>query len=319
MKRTTTITIMGIGGVGGYVGGMLARRYRNDPSVKINFAARGENGTAIRNNGLILKTIRDTFQVFPDKLCLPTEECGPADYIIYCLKSYSVADSLPGLRLLLHSDSVIIPFMNGIEGPELLKKSFPEHKVWDACVYIVAHRETAGKVVESGGYPQCYFGSRYSDREQSGKFEELCRAAGINLSFKTNIMEWVWEKFSYISPVATLSTAYNLTNGDILSDPLLRDRLFILFREFEEVARARKIALPDNLINRNLNRMLKSPLNMITSMQRDYYAGKPCEYESLTGYVVRAAKAAGISVPEYESLYERIKSGAPLNPVSAGE
>ena len=319
MEQKTTIAIMGIGSVGGYIGGMLARHYHNNTNIEIHFITQQETGMAIQNNGLILKTVHGTFQIFPDKLCLPQEVCGVADYIIYCMKSYSVIDSLPGLKLLLHPKSIIIPFMNGIEGPEQLKKAFPDHKIWDACAYIVAHQETEGKIVESGGYPQCYFGSQYNDREQTKQFEELCRTAGINLSFKTNIMEWIWERFSYISPLATLSTAYNLTNGDILSDSLLRNRLFTLLHEFEQVALSQKITLPNDLTSRNLSRMLKSPLNMITSMQRDYYAGKPCEYESLTGYIVRTGTMAGVAVPEYRTLYELIKSGVLLNSTSNEE
>ena len=36
----TKIVIVGLGGVGGYYGGLLAKRYADDPTVEIYFVAR---------------------------------------------------------------------------------------------------------------------------------------------------------------------------------------------------------------------------------------------------------------------------------------
>ena len=46
------IAIMGIGGVGGYYGGLLARRYGGDTDVEIVFIARGDHLKAIQAHGL---------------------------------------------------------------------------------------------------------------------------------------------------------------------------------------------------------------------------------------------------------------------------
>ena len=47
----TKIIIAGIGGVGGYYGGLLARKYFNHDSIEINFIARDKN----------LKQIQESF------------------------------------------------------------------------------------------------------------------------------------------------------------------------------------------------------------------------------------------------------------------
>ena len=44
MKR---IVIMGLGGVGGYFGGMLARTYATNREVEVYFVARGKHGLEI--------------------------------------------------------------------------------------------------------------------------------------------------------------------------------------------------------------------------------------------------------------------------------
>ncbi len=46
------IAVAGIGGVGGYLGGKLARHYAGDKGVEIVFVARGKHLEEIRKNGL---------------------------------------------------------------------------------------------------------------------------------------------------------------------------------------------------------------------------------------------------------------------------
>jgi len=46
------IALSGIGAVGGYYGGMLARHYQNSKEVEIYFISRGENGQAIKEKGI---------------------------------------------------------------------------------------------------------------------------------------------------------------------------------------------------------------------------------------------------------------------------
>ncbi len=48
----TKIIIAGIGGVGGYFGGLLAKYFYNNVNVEINFFARGGHLKEIQNNGL---------------------------------------------------------------------------------------------------------------------------------------------------------------------------------------------------------------------------------------------------------------------------
>ena len=48
----TKIIIVGIGGVGGYFGGMLAKKFYNNEKVEVDFVVRGEHFKAIQNKGL---------------------------------------------------------------------------------------------------------------------------------------------------------------------------------------------------------------------------------------------------------------------------
>jgi 2-dehydropantoate 2-reductase len=52
MNEKIKIVIAGIGGVGGYFGGLLAKRFENSAEVEIFFFARGKNLEQIQKNGL---------------------------------------------------------------------------------------------------------------------------------------------------------------------------------------------------------------------------------------------------------------------------
>jgi 2-dehydropantoate 2-reductase len=52
MAEKVKILVAGIGGVGGYFGGLLARKFENSEEVNIAFLARGEHLAKIRASGL---------------------------------------------------------------------------------------------------------------------------------------------------------------------------------------------------------------------------------------------------------------------------
>ena len=61
----TKIVIVGLGGVGGYYGGMLAKQYADNPEIEIYFVARGAHLRKVQEYGLTLITEKGTFQVHP--------------------------------------------------------------------------------------------------------------------------------------------------------------------------------------------------------------------------------------------------------------
>ena len=61
----TRIGILGMGGVGGYFGGLLAKAYAESDAVEIIFIARGETQKTIAQNGLKIILDESEMTVFP--------------------------------------------------------------------------------------------------------------------------------------------------------------------------------------------------------------------------------------------------------------
>ena len=78
----TKIAIVGTGGVGGFLGGLLARRYRDDPEVDIYFISRGQALENIRSRGLIVESQQGNFTARPKAATDSAAEIGEMDYIL---------------------------------------------------------------------------------------------------------------------------------------------------------------------------------------------------------------------------------------------
>jgi glucose-6-phosphate isomerase len=59
--KITDIAVIGIGGVGGYYGGLLAKRYFESKDVEITFVARGRHLEEIKANGLRVLCEKENF------------------------------------------------------------------------------------------------------------------------------------------------------------------------------------------------------------------------------------------------------------------
>ena len=112
------------------------------------------------------------------------------------------------------------------------------------------------------------FGSATGDPARLAELERIFERAGIRARLEADIVRRVWDKFAFISTVATS------TSGLVGSEMCIRDRI---------------------------------PADTTTSMQRDFRTGRTTELESLTGYVVREGRRLGVPTPTYDRMYESLR------------
>jgi 2-dehydropantoate 2-reductase len=83
----TRIGILGLGGVGGYFGGLLAKAYAESDQFEIVFIARGETKKK-SNSGLTIITDENEITVFPNIVSDDPLTIGKLDYLICATKTY---------------------------------------------------------------------------------------------------------------------------------------------------------------------------------------------------------------------------------------
>lgn len=299
----TKIVVVGTGGVGGFIGGKLAKHYTPDSSIKVCFLSRGEALKNIRQHGLVVDAQQGSFTAYPAIATDSAAEIGPADYILLCTKAYDIERAVEQIRPMITPRTVILPFLNGVDSAERIKAVLPGQPVWDGCVYIVAYIVSPGRIAERTNGYRYMFGAQDNPDPRQDELQALFTEADIRAYHMPDIQRRVWDKFAFISTVATATSYTDEPYGVVLDTPSYRKQFESLLEEFQSVARKKGISLSEGIAQKVIDQMERIPADTTTSMQRDFRAGKNTELESLTGYIVREGERLGVPTPVYDLMY----------------
>lgn len=306
MKTKTRIIIAGIGGVGGYFGSLLAKKYQDSNQVEIIFIARGEHLQKIKADGLKVIKGDAKFTTYPALATDDFAEAGRADYIILCTKSYDLEETTTLLKPCLKNDTIIIPLLNGVNNAERIRKILPSQTVLDGCAYIVSHILSPGVIENIGNTQKIFFGLDNIINEKFTLLEKILQEAGIDATLSQNISTVIWTKFIFISAIATATSYYDQTVGEVVENH--EKTLVNLIEEVTQIARAKNIQTDPDIASKTLQKLKKVPYQNTTSMQRDFQNKKPhTELESLTKYVITAGENLHIKTPTYQKLYKSLE------------
>lgn len=293
------IAIAGAGGVGGLLGGLLARS-----GAEVAFVARGPHADAIRAGGLRVSSPLGTFTVRAAAVAEDPVALGPAEVVLVCVKAWQVAELAPRLAPLLARGGVVVPFQNGVEAAGRLAAALGDARVAGGLVSVLTWIDGPGAVKHVGGAPRVKIGPRVPD--QGRAIEALAgalRAAGAEVEVVADVERASWEKFLFIEPWGAVASVARAPVGLVRSVPETRALLARAQEELVAVARARGVALPADAAAGALAVIDGVPAEATASMQRDLGAGKPSELEDQIGAVVRLGRQAGVPVPVHEALY----------------
>lgn len=304
----TKITIAGIGGVGGYFGGLMARNFEDSLEVEIHFLARGNHLKAIQDQGLQVIHGVKSFTTRPAVATDDATAIGPSDFVFIATKSFDLDGLLEQLKSCLHPNTVLIPLLNGVNHREQIQAKLPGHTVVDACVYLVSRLKKDGVIENSGNIQQLYFGSPQSEDTRLRHLEKLLVQAGIEAYLSNDIERVIWEKFIFLSPIATATSYFDTSIGHLLSDPEKSSYLMALVEEVLQVARCLHVPVAADIMEKTLRKYQALPFETTSSMHADFQKGRPMtELESLTGYVIREGAKQLLPAVKYKECYAALR------------
>ena len=120
------IVVVGLGGVGGYYGGLLARKYEGSSDIEIYFLARGAHLQKIQKEGLKVIAETETFIAHPELATDQVAEIGKVDYTILYTNSHDQSTTVRYSKALVRQDPVILPLLNGAEMNKLIRELLPD-------------------------------------------------------------------------------------------------------------------------------------------------------------------------------------------------
>lgn len=293
------IAVMAAGGVGGYFGANLAKA-----GHEISFIARGRHLDTICKDGLKVESPNGNIHLQSTVATDNPADIGPVDVVIFAVKLADMEPAAEACRPLLRDGTAVIPFLNGVDAPETLVRVLGPEYACGGVAYISALISAPGCIRQVGEFARLVFGEidgRRSERLQA--FETACADSGINHLYSDDIDVALWEKFSVLVPMSGITAGARCPIGPIRAEPLGRKVFKAAMAEVIAVGKAKGIALPDDLMERQLHFFNGLPDEMKASMLVDLEAGKALEAPWLSGAVTRMGREAGVATPVNDTLY----------------
>lgn len=304
------IAVIGIGGVGGYVAGMLAKAY-----PQVTMVARGARAESIREKGLVLHSDYKGEIVAKPERVVPVREMGQQDYIFICVKNYSLAEVCESIRDMVTEDTVIIPVMNGVDPGEKIRALIKKGTVVDSLIYTVAFANSDFSISQQDTFTWLCIGIKDANEKQQEKVREVAeilKSADIDYRGEGDIQVEIWRKYILNCAFNVMTAFYDNTIGELRKDPVKAEQYERLVWEAASVGRAKGVALTDEHINEVIHKFRHVHAdNATSSLQRDFrIRKKETELETFSGYIVQEAKRLGVDIPLSEKMYEGLKEMA---------
>ena len=306
VNKKYRIVISGIGGVGGFIGGLLANRFKNDELVEIIFFARGKHQQAINEKGLTIITDDQEINVKPGLVTDNSHQIGKVDLIICCTKEFDLEASISQLHPCINRDTDFMTCLNGVNIKERINDLYPDNTVLEGCIYLFSSIKEPGVIESNYAVQTLYLGSGSDDEEKSVSLTTMLKQAGVNAFSVNNIREKLWEKFIFISPLAVISAAHDKCIGEILSASGLSADLSQLIRELFSLAIVSGIDLSEDVTRQTWDKIKRLPEKATTSMLRDFRKGAATEIDTLVGFVVQNSRRNNLLLPMYEQYYSML-------------
>lgn len=306
------IAIYGTGGLGGYYGVRLA-----DAGHDVSFIARGVNLAAMREHGLrVLSPLGDTHLENPVASDNPAD-IGPVDAVLVAVKTWQVEDVARAMAPLIGDNTVVVPFLNGVEAPDQLAAVLGPKHAAGGLSKIFSLLEAPGVIRHFNDAAIVAFNEL--DGVVTPRIEALKAAfedAGVTVETPGDIRRALWEKLMMVTSWAGIGALARAPLGTLRDDKRTRALINDSIAETIAVANAHGIAIPASFGETLWGFYNTLPAHASASLMRDIMAGKPSELAAWNGAVHRLGAEVGIPTPTHSLIYSLL---TPMERVARGE
>lgn len=283
--------ILGPGGVGGLLAALLAQS-----GDEVEVLAGDSTVREIATNGMRVESRR--FGDFNVNVGAATALTSPVDAILVTVKATQLEEAVKRAPASALGDGLVIPFLNGIDHVETLRRIYLPQQVVAATIRIETARVAPGVIRHTSPFAAVALA-------RGGPVAEHLRATGLDVSVALDEKAILWDKFALLAPMALLTTAARANVGVIRTQR--REELVALIGEVTRIAGADGVVIDPSAILRLIDSI---PDTMETSMQRDQAAGRPLELDALGGALIRRAAKAGVDATVITRLVDEISTSA---------
>ncbi|PKB15099.1 ketopantoate reductase family protein [Flavobacterium sp. 5] len=308
MKKS--ITVIGLGGVGGYFGFKLAQTYSVSLDIAITFVARNETYEIIKNNGLtLLSPEHSNSKAYPNYLIDNLNDLPVSDLLLICVKEYDLEAVCLTIKEKIKNDTIILPLMNGADIYERIRGIIPNGIVLPACVYVASHIKEKACIEHKGKAGKIILGKDPLHQQFSpDEIVSTLKNAGIDMEFKENSLPEIWTKFFFIASFGLVTARYNKSIGQVNEEDNLKMEALAIMAEIKKITNLKGIKLSDTIIADTFEKAATFPYHTPTSLQLDVQSKKSQnELELFAVTIIKYGKELKLKVPATIKIYEEIK------------
>jgi 2-dehydropantoate 2-reductase len=289
------VAVLGPGGVGGLLAAILARA--GDSVVVL---AGDSTARTIADRGLRVESrLFGDFDVSVDSAVRLQTEVDACLVTVKATQLYQALERVPAGAL---GDALVVPFLNGIDHVERLRKHYPSANIVAATFRVEVARVEPGLIRHTSPFAAVEIATSAAVQERVEKLAAHLRATGLDVKVRNDEGAMLWDKLVLLAPLALLTTHERGNVGKVRTRR--RDDAAAVISEVAAVARAEGGTLDAEAVMRLLD---SAPEGMQSSMQRDQAAGLPLELDAIGGAVLTHAARAGIAVPVTARLVEELR------------
>lgn len=293
------IATMATGGIGGFLAVKLGNSGHQVATI-----ARGEHLASILENGLALDGPSGVEFVQPWIATSEPSNVGLVDVIIFGVKGNALEAAARACLPMLGPDTVVVPFLNGVEASDRLLEFIPERNVANGMAQISTTIGSPGIIKQTGEFNRFTFAER--DSQPSNRINALRNAineAGSSAPPTDDIERDVWSKFVLFSAVSGVTAAGRCMMKDVMAYPQLGALFRQVVTETASIGRASGVALDPEIEEKTWTMASSLPPTMRASTAIDLENGRALEIDWVSGAAVRLARRLGVDAPANQALY----------------
>lgn len=304
--RELTVAVLGPGGTGGLLAALLARA-----GHRVICLAGETTATTLRTTGIQIRS--GAFGDFTTFVEADTELREPVDACLVAVKHTSLDAALDRVPPTALGDGLIVPVLNGVEHPAVLRARYRPDRVAPAVIRVESTRIAPGVIEHGSPFAELDLAGDTVPRDRLDALAAALTEAGTRTRVLDDESAALWAKMSFLAPFALLTTLHALPLGEVRTRH--RDELTALVEETTAVSCA--CGGPSDPAQA-LARYDSFPATMKSSMQRDAEAGRSLELDAIGGALLRAAARHGVKVPVatrvVRELEDTVTPGGPASP-----
>lgn len=290
------IVVIGAGGIGGYIGGLLAAAGED-----VSFMVHGRTRQALVERGLTIR--RADGEVRVPRVSV---EPGPADVVLHTTKTTAFRETLEQALAYVGPQTLVVTVQNGVDSPDVAAAVVGAGRVVPGVVRVFTQVVEPGVIEHKGGPGTITLAT--GDGHESPVFDAFVAAlerAGVTPVVPEDIWLDVWMKAAYVVPFGAVGALANQPLSVLRTT--FRDVCAAHAAEIAAVGRARGVAMPSDTVEQVLAFMDSMPAGSTASMQRDIVQGRPSELDAQVGSICRMGDEWGVPTPMGDVLWEALR------------